>query len=96
VIFAHHVDVEVSSATGSPIGVQVHDVHVPQLLASRNPVEHPFERAASRNRPRTARRAASGAAPPAQELVLGDNAPDVSILLLGRTIINSGGLHCAE
>ncbi len=95
-IFGHHVDMKVSSATGSTIGVQVHDVHVSQVLASRNPVEHPLKRGASRNRPRAARRAASSAAPAAHELVLGDNAPDVSILLLGRTIINSSSVHCAE
>jgi len=96
VIFGHHVDVEMSSATGSTIGVQVHDVHVAHLLTGRDPVEHLPKRVASRNRPRTARRTASGMAPAAHELVLGNNAPDVSVLLLGRAIINSGGLHCAE
>lgn len=95
-IFAHHVNVKVSSTTGSPIGVQVHDVHVAQVLASRNPVEHPFKRGASRNRPRTTGRATRGAAPAAHELVLGNNAPDVSVLLLVRAVIDSSSVHIGK
>jgi hypothetical protein len=92
-IFGHNVDVKVSRATGSPIRAQIHNAHVPHIRARRNPIEHPLKRRASRNRPRTARRAASGAAPSAHELVLGDNAPDVSVFLLRRAIINSSSVH---
>ena len=81
------IDMKVSRALGSPIVLEIHDVHIAHLITIADPAEEVGNLAVVVHGPRHSTGSTLGPTPTGHKLVLGHDSPRVSQLLFISAVV---------